>query len=511
VQTATDDFKKDLGRATTPRQRRAVLTTGLSGLRAQVRRAGQDVTQADDAVDEAGIRREQAKAARDRAAAALRRDKRRSPFGGFGLGPAAQQLLGGQQAQGVLQQEADRTQKTFADAKTAFDRATQNAKNSRLGRTKALETVAKARQDMIDAFLDPSGQEISSLRLRIAEAKGTPMEGATARLRAARSQERAIKALVAAGLLKNKDATIALLSAAADTAEAAKAQDEAGNQQIEDTLSRMDRVGQIRTLRLPEAQRGGSTLQNLRAEFQTAKNAGADEKTLQDLTIQILTQENTNADEAKQRAEDAEQKRQDAIQKQRATVESIFNLRRSRTDNPVTQARLTVGEIDTLLGIPGLTTNDRRDLQARKNEAIRDRERSVSDNKLRNLDLEHDIGQISDSAYLAGLKRLAQTATKGTQLRRDLREKYLRFKHEMESQTDDLPELNVGNIRLPTAYDVKRLIRQGTRTAPQSTVNQSNTIHIDARGSDPEAITAHIGRHLSTQTRSGMRAAGLRG
>jgi TP901 family phage tail tape measure protein len=511
MQTATDDFKKNLAAASTPRQRRAVLTTGLGDLRAQIRRAGRDVTQADDAVDAAGIRREQAKTVRDRAAAALRRDKRRQPFGSFGLGPASQELLGGTTAQSVLQQEADRSQKTFDQAQARFDRATQIAKNTRVGRTKALEGVAKARKEMIDAYLDPSGQEISALRLRIAEARGTPMEAATARLRAARSQERAVKVLVAEGLLKNKDATIALLSAAADTAEAAKAQDEAGNQQIEDTLSRMDRLGQIRTLRLPEAQRGGATLQNLRAQFQTAKNAGADEKTLQDLTIQILTQENSNADDAKQRAQDAEQKRQDAIQKQRTTVESIFNLRRSRTDNPVSQARLTVDEINTLLGIPGLTTNDRRDLQARKNEAIRDSRRAVSDERLRSLDLEHDIGQISDSAYLAGLKRLMNAAAKGTQLRKELREKFLRTKHEMESSTDDLPELNVGNIRLPTAYDVKRLIRQGTRTAPQSTVNQSNTINIDARGSDPEAISAHIGRHLSTQTRSGMRAAGLRG
>jgi gas vesicle protein len=281
----------------------------------------------------------------------------------------------------------------------------------------------------------------------------------------------------------------------------------------------MDRLGRIRVLRLPKAQRGGAELQNIKNKLATAKKEHADEKTIQDLTIEYLEQVDSNADDAKQRAEDAKQRRKDAIQrrkdalqKERDTVESIFNFRRSRTDNPVTQARLTVKEIDTLLGIPGLNANERRDLRARRNEAIRDKERAVSDNKLRNLDLEHDIGKLTDSAYLAGLRRLLNDAKKGTQLRKDLREKYLRFKHEMESQNDDFPELNVGNIRLPTAYDVKRLIRQGTQQAPQApVVHQSNVVHVDARGSDPEAITAHIGRHLSTQARSGMRAAGLRG
>ena len=204
--------------------------------------------------------------------------------------------------------------------------------------------------------------------------------------------------------------------------------------------------------------------------------------------------------------EEAEQKRKDAIQKQRENIESLFNLRRSRSDDPVRGARLTLKEIDTLLNIPGLSRNERRELQARRNEAVRDLARQKSDEKMRELDLEHDIGKISDSAYLAKLKQAYLDAKRGTQLRKDLREKFLRFKHQME-ESDDLPELNVGNIRLPTAYDVRRLIRQGT-DASQRTVNQANTIHVYASGGDPEQIAASLGHHLNTQTRSGLRAAG---
>jgi hypothetical protein len=272
-----------------------------------------------------------------------------------------------------------RAQAAFDKATTALNAAKGLAKGAQQGRRKALDKVADARQGMIDAFLDNS--EISDLRLRIAEAKGTPLEGATARLRTARQEEGQIRGLVKQGVIKGKKAILALLTAEATTAEAAKALAEAGNQEIEDTLSRMDRVSRIRVLRLPKAQRGGAELQNIKKQARhAAKKEHADEKTIQDLTIEYLEQVDSNADDAKQRAEDAKQrrkdaiqKRKDALQKERDTVESIFNFRRSRTDNPVTQARLTVKEIDTLLGIPGLNANERRDLRARRNEAIRDR------------------------------------------------------------------------------------------------------------------------------------------
>jgi hypothetical protein len=507
LQAAADDFTKNLARATTPRQRRRVLTRGLADAQSQLGQGNRNIERADDLVQTRADELEAARRERDRLGRPRRR--RRGVFDRpFGLGPAAD-LFGGDQGQTVIEIQQDRAQSAFETAKKNFDKATALAKGARQGRKKAFEKVADARQKMVEAFLDDS--DVSALRVRIAEARGTPMEAAATRLQEARSRERVIGRLVTQGIIKGHQAQVLLLTAEADSAEAAKAAADAGAQQLEEALSRMERVSRIRILKLPEAQRGGAELQNLKEQLDAAKKGGADEKTIQDLTIQYLEQVNTNADDAKQRDQEAEQKRKDAIQKQRENIESIFNLRRSRTDNPIKQARLTVAEIDRELAIPGLTRNERRDLQARRNEAVRDREKAVSDEKLRSLDLEHDIGRISDSAYLAGLRQLFQHAKRGTQLRKDLREKYLRFKHEMEGQNNDFPELNVGNIRLPTAYDVKRLIRQGTQTAPQSTINQSNVIHVDARGSDPEAVTAHISNHLTTSARSGMRAAGLVG
>jgi hypothetical protein len=114
---------------------------------------------------------------------------------------------------------------------------------------------------------------------------------------------------------------------------------------------------------------------------------------------------------------------------------------------------------------------------------------------------------LSDQAYLRGLEKLWRRMQKGSQAWRDMRAKILRFKHDMENAADDMPELNVGNIRLPTVYDVRRIIRQGTQT----NVVQNNVVNVDARGQDPAAVVAHLHRHFGSQTKAGMRAAGVRG
>jgi hypothetical protein len=69
--------------------------------------------------------------------------------------------------------------------------------------------------------------------------------------------------------------------------------------------------------------------------------------------------------------------------------------------------------------------------------------------------------------------------------------------------------LTVGNIRLPTAYDVRRMIRQGTQTQPVNNIQQ--TYHFAVRSdADVHAVGSHLEGIYNTTVTPGMRSAGQR-
>jgi TP901 family phage tail tape measure protein len=205
-------------------------------------------------------------------------------------------------------------------------------------------------------------------------------------------------------------------------------------------------------------------------------------------------------------AEDAKQKREEAEQKAKDLIEARYGYLESLTDDPLKIARLEEQKATALLA-HAKDPAERYQALAARNQARRDRQNAYYQRRQDELDLQHDVGRLSDQAYLRGLERLWHRMQRGSQAWRDMRAKILRFKHDMENAADDMPELNVGNIRLPTVYDVRRIIRQGTQT----NVVQHNVVNVDARGQDPQAVVAHLHRHFGSQTKAGMRAAGVRG
>lgn len=394
-----------------------------------------------------------------------------------------------------------------------LNKAAGNARGARKAVADGQRALAAASQNIINALVQGTDREAANLRLATARA-GT--DGARAARAAQTSAQRNVTLIRSAmkgtsGALRRIlrtmliNAMAAVVEAGNDVKAAAEQAEQEAQQRVSQEISRMQQRSTIRQLRAPKSSRGGIAINDLQSIINFAKANGADQDTINDLTIQYLQQEESNAEDAKQRAEEAKQKAEEVIAKKREALQSLFELRRSRTDDPNTLARLEEAEARAINRIPGQDRNDRRTNRAAVNEAVRNRERTRAEEKLHQLDLEHDIGKLSDSAYLRSLRRLEQTLTKGSQIRRQVREQILRFNHDMQNASD--LDLDLGNIRLPNAFEIRSLIK--AREPSGTVVQQSNVYNLSVRNDkDLEAVGAAL-RDLHGTNMGALRNGGL--
>lgn len=178
----------------------------------------------------------------------------------------------------------------------------------------------------------------------------------------------------------------------------------------------------------------------------------------------------------------------------------------SRTDDPVKQALLRMRDAADALrdaNTPPERILALANLNSRKREYRNERFRS------RQEDIEFDLEmeRIDRSQAIRRYETLLKAVKGNKALRREIQRRIHALKKEAEQESE--VELNVGNIRLPTIYDVRRLARQGT----QNSVVQHFNFQIDGSG-DPDAVaSAVVGRMAhagATGLRSAQRAAGTR-
>lgn len=303
---------------------------------------------------------------------------------------------------------------------------------------------------------------------------------------------------------------IGITNARAEALEAQNALDSAiadGSAKAQDQLALMQSRHALAEAYLPDSDKSGAKgakiVSDLGQQLAFAKANGLDEEVVNGLQQQIVEQNQQNAEDAKQRAEDLRQK-------QRDTISSLFDLRRSRTDNPVRQARLDYQEARRLRRVGSDDPNERRENQARVNETRRSRFEARHDREIENAELYNDIGRIGDQQLIAVYERAIRDTRTGANYRRELKQRLLRLKH----QDDDGGEfeLNVGNTRLPTKYETRRFVRGGRGGAGQTVVHNSPTFHIS--GTNPKEVANEVvsllGYTLKTSTRASARAAGKR-
>jgi hypothetical protein len=199
----------------------------------------------------------------------------------------------------------------------------------------------------------------------------------------------------------------------------------------------------------------------------------------------------------------SEQEHQDAVD----LIGARYEYLKSLTDNPVELAKLEQQEAQRVLDKGGFKNQaEKYRAMANVNNAKREKEKAVNDRRIENLDYEHDIGRLTDDAYIRSLERIMRNMKVGSEQRRNLRMQIGRLKHEAEQEGEF--NVNVGDIKLPTIYEIRRAVA-GSKSA--ATVVQNNNVTLNAHGvNDPRALLAQVDNHLGRANKSAARAAGVR-
>ncbi len=177
----------------------------------------------------------------------------------------------------------------------------------------------------------------------------------------------------------------------------------------------------------------------------------------------------------------------------------------SLTTDPLKRARLA--EKISNVNLKGTKGTERyralADRNAKRQEVIATRVSEREEEIQFNLAMERITSDVAISQYQSLLK------TKG--LTKSTRRKILQQIKQLQDDDGGGEELNVGNIKLPTLYDIRRMAQQGTNTAPVNMQQNTNyTVNIQNPG-DVEAFGAQLDRVHGGSTRAALRSAGYRG
>jgi hypothetical protein len=180
--------------------------------------------------------------------------------------------------------------------------------------------------------------------------------------------------------------------------------------------------------------------------------------------------------------------------------EAVNEFRLAQIEDPVKRAREELRQArqtlryartkaDRYRARAGIATAERNLRDQRVNEAV-DQQNFL-----------FEMGRISQQEYIKSLERILATQKMGKDARRNLMLQIHRLKKELEQESGF--DFNVGNIRLPTVYEIRRAIG-GADTTGQVRVNQTNRLNVTvSSGADVDEVF----RRIDQYTRTGLKAA----
>lgn len=196
---------------------------------------------------------------------------------------------------------------------------------------------------------------------------------------------------------------------------------------------------------------------------------------------------------------------QNALDKAYAEIAlARIQLKSAETDDPVRQARLKVKEAQTQLQY-AKGPLERLEAQAAKQTAIRQRRDAIGQARIEDIEFQADIGKISTDQEIAAYERLLHTLNLSRDARRQLRRKI----HDLKNETSSEFELTVGDIQLPTIYDIRRAIGgAGGPSRASYSDNSETNVHITVNGGNPNEVYKAVDNALKRNNRSARRSAG---
>lgn len=133
---------------------------------------------------------------------------------------------------------------------------------------------------------------------------------------------------------------------------------------------------------------------------------------------------------------------------------------------------------------------------------------AVAQQRLSNIEFEANIGKITTQQEIAALEQLLKTYKLSRDMRRQVREQIHNLKNGGGEGSFDL---DVGNITLPTIYDIRRAIGGGIGGNPQINQTYAPQIEVNNYSSDPNVVGKALSGILEGPTDSALRSAGVKG
>jgi hypothetical protein len=177
----------------------------------------------------------------------------------------------------------------------------------------------------------------------------------------------------------------------------------------------------------------------------------------------------------------------------------------SRTEDPIRLALIRFREAQQAMRF-ARTPAERLRARARVNETRREVRNTRQQEAFEQIQFDAEMGRIDRATQIARLRALVRQMRGNRELRRQIQ----RTIKQLENESDSLTDLDVGNIRLPTLYEIRRAVQGGLNVPRAVNVTNSPTIHIDVRSeTDALRVGDVIDRTLATSTRAAMRAQGV--
>lgn len=268
---------------------------------------------------------------------------------------------------------------------------------------------------------------------------------------------------------------------------------------VEQAVTNIDVQGKLEASEVrgtgPEAEIKKTEI-NLNAQRQelATLNAGhADPTKIKQMQTQINETENTLAKNVQARA--------------KTVTDALAQIAESKVQDPLAKARIALRAAEkNERGLQGTELLQQKATVAQKRSDVY---QQATDEKIAQLKYEHSVEGITDNAYISSLQQIIATRKMASATKRQLLQEIFQLQKGSASGL----ELNVGSIKLPSIYEIRRAIAGGKTGSlnGQLSVQTNNEFKINvSKGGDEHKVYREIDRAMHTTAKAAARAAGAR-
>lgn len=197
------------------------------------------------------------------------------------------------------------------------------------------------------------------------------------------------------------------------------------------------------------------------------------------------------------------------VEEAKSYIQALANLRKSRTEDPVEQARIDLNAALAIYREGNFKTKaDKLNAQADVNNARTALRNQRVDSALSDIDYLAEMEKITTDQQIARLQKLLKVAGLSKERMRQIRLKIKQLQDEQKNGAEDGSfDLDVGNIKLPTYTEIRRAVVGRQRGM---SIQNRNTVIVNVnQGGDVDGVARALEDNVSGVSRAQLRAAGM--